>query len=84
MKENFLLEILHDRLKRPLIRGIYYLLDELIVDCAAELIEELNWMARGRVVWDLLAWRVARLRRRHARHRNIGRCTLKKLQMLLT
>ena len=54
MKENFILEILRDRLKRPLIRGIYYLLDELIVDCAAELIEELNWMARGLVVGDLL------------------------------
>ena len=48
--------------------GMCYLLDELIVDGAAELVQELNWMARGRVVRDLLAWRVARLTGRRHRH----------------
>ena len=44
-----------------------YLLNQLIVDGSTELVEELHRMTRSRVVWNLLARRVAWLRRLHLR-----------------
>ena len=50
-----------------LFEGSHYLLNQLIVDSSAELVEELHRMTRGGVVWNLLARRVAWLRKLHLR-----------------